>query len=46
MSPEDGQATNITLDGQDPVLPGAVKMILIVPNRGLEETSLQDSELA
>ena len=46
MSPEDGQATNITLDGQDPVLPGAAKMTLIVPKGGLEEISLRDLELA
>ena len=46
MSPEDRQATDITLDGQDPVLPDAIKMTLIVPKGGLEGISLQDSELA
>ena len=46
MSLEDRRATDITLDGQDPVLPGVVKMTLIVPKGGLEETSLRDSELA
>ena len=40
MSLEDKRATDITLDGQDPVLPGAVKMTLIVPKGSLEETSL------
>ena len=29
-------ATEITLKGWEPILPGTVKMILIVPNRGLE----------
>ena len=46
MSPEERRATDIILDGQDPVLPGTAKMTLIVSNGGLEETSLQDSELA
>ena len=46
MSPEDRRATDITLNGQDPVVPGVAKMTLIVSNGGLEETSLQDSELA
>ena len=46
MSPKDRRATDMTLNGQDPVLPGAAKMTLIVPNEGLEETSLRDSELA
>ena len=46
MSPEDRRATDITLDGQDLVLPDAVKMTLIVPKGGFEETSLLDSELA
>ena len=40
MSPEDRRATDITLDGQDPILPGAAKMTLIVLKGGLEETSL------
>ena len=46
MSLEDRQAMDITLDGQDPLLPGVTKMTLIVPKGGLEGTSLQDSELA
>ena len=46
MSPEDRRATDITLDGYDPVLPNAAKITLIVPKRGLEGISLQDSELA
>ena len=32
-----GQATDITLDGYKPVLPRAVKTILIVSKGGLEE---------
>ena len=46
MSPKDRRAMDITLDGQDPVLPSTAKMTLIVPKRGLEETSLRDSEFA
>ena len=46
MSPEDRRATDITLDGQDPVLPGVAKMTLIVPKGGLEGISLRDSEFA
>ena len=46
MSLEDRRATDITLDGHDPVLPGAVKMTLIVPKKGFERTSLRDLELA
>ena len=46
MSPEDRRATDITLDGQDPILPDAAKMTLIVPKEGLEGISLRDSELA
>ena len=46
MSLEDRQATDITLDGHDPVLPGAAKITLIVPKGGLEVISLRDSELA
>ena len=38
------RATDITLEGQEPVLPEATKMIFIIPNRGLEESSLRDSE--
>ena len=45
MSLEDRQATDITLDGQDPLLPGVAKMTLIVPKGGLEGTSLRDLEL-
>ena len=41
----DSQATYIILEGQDPVLPGVVKMTFIVPTGGLEEASLQGSEL-
>ena len=37
----DSRTTDITLEGQEPVLPGAAKMTFIVPNRGLEESSLQ-----
>ena len=40
MSPEDRWATDIILDGHDPVLPGAVKIKLIVPKGGLEGISL------
>ena len=46
MSPKDRRAMDITLDGQDLVLLGATKMTLIVPKRGLEETSFRDSEFA
>ena len=40
MSPEDRRATNIILDGHDPVLLSAAKITLIVPKGGLEGTSL------
>ena len=33
-SSDDNRATNITLEGQDPVLPRAAKMTLIVPKGG------------
>ena len=46
MSPEDRRAADITLDGDDPVLPGAAKMTLIVPKGGLEGISLRDLEFA
>ena len=46
MSLEDKRATNITLDGHDPVLSSAVKMTLIVPKGGFEGISLRDSEFA
>ena len=38
------RATNITLEGQKPILLGVAKMTFIVPNGGLEESSLQGSE--
>ena len=40
MSAENRRATDITLDGHDPVLPGAANMTSIVPKRGIKETSL------
>ena len=40
MSLEDKRATDIILDEHDPVLPGAAKITLIVPNEGLEGISL------
>ena len=40
----DSRAIDIILEGQDPVLLGAVKMTFIVPKGSLEEASLQDSE--
>ena len=46
MSSEDRRATDITLDGHDPVLPGAAKITLIVPRGGLHGISLSDPELA
>ena len=46
MSLEDRRATDITLDGHDPVFLGAAKMTLIVPKGGLEGISLLDSEFA
>ena len=33
----DSRAIDITLEGWEPVLPGTLKMTLIVPNGGLEE---------
>ena len=42
----DSRATDITLEGQEPVLPGTVKMTFIVPKGGLEEASLWGSEFA
>ena len=44
MFPEDRQATDITLDGHDPILPSAAKMTLIVSKGGFEGISLRDSE--
>ena len=35
-SSDDNRATDITLEGQDPVFPRAAKMTLIVPKGGLE----------
>ena len=40
-----GQVKDITLDGQDSVLPRAVKMTLIDPRGGLEGASLRGSKL-
>ena len=40
MSPEDRQATDIILDRHDLVLPGAVKITLIVPKGGPKGISL------
>ena len=40
MSPKDRQATDIILDGHDPVLHGAAKITLIVSKEGLEGISL------
>ena len=40
MSPEDKRVTDIILDGHDPVLPSTAKIMLIVPNGGLEGISL------
>ena len=40
MSPEDRRATDIILDGHDPILLGAAKITLIVPKEGLEGISL------
>ena len=36
-SSADAAEINITLEGQDPVLPGATKITLIVPSGGLDE---------
>ena len=36
------RATDITLEGHDPVLPGAAKMTLIVPRGGLGGFPLSD----
>ena len=45
MFSEDRRATDITLDGHDPVLLGAAKITLIIPNEGLKGVSLSDREL-
>ena len=39
------RVTDITLEGQDPALPRAAKMTLIVLRGGLEEASLRGFEL-
>ena len=41
MPSEDMRATDITLDGLDPVLLGAAKITLIVPKGGLKEFLFQ-----
>jgi len=47
LAPSAGsRATEITLEGQEPVLPGVAKMTLIIPKGGLAEASLQGSKLA
>ena len=38
------RATDITLEGQEPILPEATKITFIVPSEGLEELSLRGSE--
>ena len=40
MSPKDRRATDIILNGHDPVLPSIAKIMLIVPKGGLEGISL------
>ena len=45
VSLEGRRAINITLDGHGPVLPGAAKITLMVPRRGLEGVSLSDEEV-
>ena len=45
VSSEGRRATDITLDGYNPVLPGAAKITLIVPRGGLEGVSLLDREV-
>ena len=39
MCSASSRATDITLEGREPVLPGAVKMTLMTPIGGLEEVS-------
>ena len=46
VSSADSRATDITLEGQEPVFPGAAKMTFIIPKGGLEGASLQGSEFA
>ena len=43
-SSAESQATDIILEGQDPVLPEAEKMTFIMPKGGFEEASLRVSE--
>ena len=43
-SSANSQATDIILEGQDPVLPRAAKMMFIVPKKGLEEVYFRGSE--
>ena len=45
VSSDGRRATNITLDGHDPVLPGAAKITLIVPRGGLGGISLSDQKV-
>ena len=45
LSSADSRATYITLKGQEPILPRAAKMTLIVPKGGLEEASFWGFEL-
>ena len=40
----DSRATDITLEGQNPVLPRVANMTFIVPKGGLEEVSFRGSE--
>ena len=42
----DSRVTDITLEGQELVLPEVAKMTFIVPKAGLEEASLRGSEFA
>ena len=46
MSLADSRATNIALEGQEPILLGAAKMTFIVLMGGLKEASLQGSEFS
>ena len=40
----DSRVTDITLEGQESILPGVAKMTLIIPRGGLEEASFRGSE--
>mgnify|MGYP006869244898 CR=1 FL=1 len=46
LSSVSNRATDITLEGQEPILPEATKMTLIVPRRGLKEESLHGAAVA